>query len=159
MKEKIFVIWKDAVWSKIIATSIVSGVLWCWSFLSSGTFNLFLGIASTPISLPLWGVSLLCFAPVYSGAKYLVTINRKKLYISNLRDIIAIIDSWWPRSSGGCPQDITVDFEELEKKYNLSPGSVSKVIDEVAETNCYTAKFRGEKIATFSYQIPTLVTV
>lgn len=159
MKNKFLVIWKDAVWSKIIATAIISGTLWCWSFLSSNTFNIFLGIAFTPIILPLWGVLLLCFAPIYFGAKYLANIKLKKPYISNPRDIIAIIDSWWPKSSDGFPQDVTVDFEELEKKYNLSPGGVNNVIDEVAEKNGYTVKFRGEKIATFSYQIPPFVTV
>jgi hypothetical protein len=79
--------------------------------------------------------------------------RKKETLISNQKDIIAILDGWWPKGRGPYPDDVSVDFKKLENEYKLVPGSISKIIDIVAFRNCYKIKSRGENFATYAYDL------
>jgi hypothetical protein len=153
MKNQFLVIWKDTVWSKVIATSITAVLGMGWLFLSGDSFNAFLAIASKPINFPLWIVLLFILPLCFIAAKHLIKINRKKPYISDTNDVIAIVDSWWLKNISNW--SATVNFEDVENEFNLQPGSVSNIIEKVAQDNGYSVKSRGEKVATFSRNIPS----
>ncbi len=87
--------------------------------------------------------------------KFILILSNLKKRRTDLtpNDIIAIIDSWWPKSTDTWPKDVTVNFKDIEKKYKLPTGSVNQYIDVVATKNCFKQKFRGPNNATFEYDI------
>jgi hypothetical protein len=153
MKEKLLIIWKDPVWSKVIAGAILAGVFWAWSEFSASSFNYVINWLGSSISVPLWLLLVLSILSILSIVRILKKRKKKEPLISNQKDIIAILDSWWPKSIGSFPDSVSVDFKELENKYNLAPGSVNKTIDIVAFKNCFKIKSRGENFATYSYDL------
>lgn len=81
-----------------------------------------------------------------------------KQSITNRNDIISILSSWWPEQKG-FPCNVHVDFSMLDKKYNLHPGSTAAVIEDVAKLNGFLKESGGDSHATFTYDIPPIITI
>ncbi|WP_027469100.1 hypothetical protein [Deefgea rivuli] len=148
-------IWKDPVWSKVIATCIVAGAIWLWSTLNTSSFINTLFFLNTTYPTPLWLLILLGVCTVVLifrliSKKKKVTIVPTPL-VSNTSDIFAILDHWWPKAEGQNPSDVAVVFSDLEKELNLKTGSVQISIEAVAIANCYKKRFIGNNNATFEY--------
>lgn len=47
----------------------------------------------------------------------------------------------------------------LDKKYNLHPGSTAAVIEDVAKLNGFLKESGGDSHATFTYDIPPIITI
>ncbi len=54
---------------------------------------------------------------------------------------------------GMFPEDVKVDFYQLEKDLLLPEGSVTKHIDKVARMNHFRRKARGQTYAVYKYDI------
>lgn len=73
--------------------------------------------------------------------------------ITDKEDIFIKLHEWWPRSTELYPDDVTVEFEELERLLNLESGSVAKYIVEVAVEKGYVVKRQGSTSILFNYDM------
>ena len=157
LKKSVSTIWKDPVWSEVIAAMLIAGGLGLWQFLSGKSFDALFGFLAILYKIPLWALIIWGFFTIYFAA---VAIRMRikngasnasaSAPITDQDDIVAILDAWWPKESNQ-PQDVAVDFRELEKKYNLQPGAAPAAISVVASKNYYKAKFTGANHATYEY--------
>ncbi|WP_291321413.1 nucleotide-binding protein, partial [Desulfonatronospira sp.] len=68
-------------------------------------------------------------------------------------DILALLDSWWPKSKELVPEDVTVKFNEVDKLLSLPSGSTKKYIYQVAKRKNFKPVSSGHLLATFEYDI------
>lgn len=154
MKNLLLKIWKDPVWSKVIASVLFGGLVLLWSQFSATTFQAALEFLTSNYTLPVWVLAILIIISFFSIATAFVSLIAKRNVISNDADIVAVLDSWWPRASGMFPDDVHVNFSELEKKLNLQKGSVRRLIGAVAERHCYKPHTIGDTHGAYSYVMP-----
>jgi predicted nucleotide-binding protein len=71
------------------------------------------------------------------------------------KDIIALLYAWWPRPKTGesFPDDVKVNFSEVDQLLSLPPGSTKKYIPQVAFKKGFKPISTGNVIATFEYDI------
>lgn len=68
-------------------------------------------------------------------------------------DIIALLDSWWPKSGEFVPGNVTVNFREIDQLLSLPPGSTKKYISQVASKKDFKLISSGNVVATFEYDV------
>jgi hypothetical protein len=152
MKEILLKIWKDPVWSKVISTGITGITIIIWSQLSSGSFELVVSKINMQIPTNLWILIVITTLAILYIIEKIKIKFKKTILIENEADALAVVDAWWPDSTGGwLPNDVKVNFKEIEENNKLSPDTVQKVIHEVATRRGFKAKFRGDTHATYEY--------
>lgn len=150
MKELFFKIWKDPVWSKVISVGILASLALAWKFTSSEKLNDYLSRVNTLVEIRLWVLVVFVVLVIF----YLLR-SRKKSHKNTQptlsdEDIISLVDAWWPVQKGAYyPDDVQVNFKEVEIAKGLPPGSVSKVIQVVANGKGFKPKYLGKTHATF----------
>lgn len=149
---KISKIWNDPVVASVVATSIISGATWIYEVISSNSFvglkKFFTRTVDFPFILILIPWTLISFFLA------VLTINkiRDKKPIEEEGDVVAILNSWWPKSEG-FPPDVSVNFKELEASHNVKSGLVKKHIDQVAKYQGFHKVAGGENYSIYSYKI------
>ena len=68
-------------------------------------------------------------------------------------DIIALLDDWWPKSEGMVPDNVKVNFSEIDTSLGLPPGSSKKYIDKVAKRKSFKCISSGNVFAVYEYDI------
>jgi len=68
-------------------------------------------------------------------------------------DIIALLDSWWPKSEESFPDNVTVNFAEVDKQLSLPSGSTKKHITKIAKSKDFKILSSGNVFATFEYDV------
>ena len=68
-------------------------------------------------------------------------------------DIIALLDDWWPKSEGMVPDNVKVNFSEIDTSLGLPPGSSIKYIDRVAKRKSFKCISSGNIFAVYEYEI------
>ncbi len=68
-------------------------------------------------------------------------------------DIIALSDNWWPKSVGTFPENVTVNFREIDQMLSLPSGSTKKNISQIASRNDFKPVSSGNVVATFEYDM------
>lgn len=68
-------------------------------------------------------------------------------------DIIALIDGWWPKPLETVPENVTVNFREVDQSLSLPSGSTKKYISKVASRKGFKPVSSGNVVATFEYDI------
>jgi|GEM_PF-2748011 len=152
MKDIFFKIWKDPVWSKVISVGIIGLITLLWSQISERSFGYFIDKLNINVPVKLWLLLVLAI-PVFSFAIKIIGKKPKQIpLIENESDVLAAVDSWWPKITGGYfPDDVKVNFKEIEVSHRLGTGSVKKVIDKVASKRNFKPKFIGDTYATYEY--------
>jgi hypothetical protein len=143
-------IWKDPVFSKVIAAAICGFFIWLWSYFDASSFN---NVIKNPITVPQYIVITPWIFIIVQAVLKFNTFLKAKPKISGRDDIISILNLWWSKSENNPHQDVHVDFSYLEKMYNLAEGTVSEIIEEVAERRGFKVVSHGENYATFTYVI------
>lgn len=152
MKDIFFKIWKDPVWSKVISVGIIGLIAFLWSQISEKTFGYFIDKLNMNVPVKLWFLLVLVFLAFSYTIKIMGKKPKQILLIENEPDVLAAVDSWWPETKGGWfPDDVKVNFKEIEDSNRLAPGSVKKVIDKVASKRNFKPKFIGDTYATYEY--------
>ncbi len=68
-------------------------------------------------------------------------------------DIIALLDDWWPKSGESVPDNVKVNFSEVDQLLSLPPGSTKKHIPQVATRKGFKSVSSGNVVATFEYDV------
>ncbi len=68
-------------------------------------------------------------------------------------DIIALLDNWWPKPLEPVPENVTVNYREVDQSLSLPSGSTQKYISQVASRNNFKIVSSGNVVATFEYDI------
>ena len=68
-------------------------------------------------------------------------------------DIIALLDDWWPKSERMVPDNVKVNFSEIDTSLGLPPGSSKKHIDKVAKSKSFKCISSGNLFAVYEYYI------
>jgi len=68
-------------------------------------------------------------------------------------DIIALLDGWWPKSREVVPDNVTVNFREVDQLLSLPSGSTKKYISQVASGKDFKPVSSGNVVATFEYDV------
>lgn len=68
-------------------------------------------------------------------------------------DILAILDDWWPKSEGSVPDNVRVNFREVDDSLSLPPGSTKRYISQVARKKCFKPGASGDVVAVFEYDV------
>lgn len=68
-------------------------------------------------------------------------------------DIIALLDSWWPKPTETVPENVTMNFREVDQSLSLPSGSTKKYISQIASRKGFKPVSSGNIIATFEYDI------
>ena len=68
-------------------------------------------------------------------------------------DIMALIDDWWPKSEESFPQNVTVNFAEVDKLLSLPSGSTKKYIFQIASRKDFKPVSSGNIVASFEYDV------
>ena len=154
--------WKDSVFSKVIATGIILAIGYIFTKISKVDFttigNYILSKLTTSFSINLW-VILLFSLLLIALVAFCVFVhirnksnNREENIVELIEDdIYAKIVAWWPKAEGMNPDDVAIDFQELEKELSLPKGSVAKCIDKAARLDNYKIKVRGQNNAVYEY--------
>lgn len=68
-------------------------------------------------------------------------------------DIIALLDDWWPKSGESVPDNVKVNFSEVDRLLSLSSGSTKKHITQVASRKGFKSVSSGNVFAIFEYDV------
>ena len=68
-------------------------------------------------------------------------------------DIIALLNNWWPRSKEPVPDDVSVNFREIDESLSLPYGSTKKYIGQIAARKSYKCISSGNLVAVFEYDV------
>ena len=68
-------------------------------------------------------------------------------------DIIALLDDWWPKSKESIPENVTVNFREVDRSLSLPAGSTKKYISQVSARKDFKPVSSGNVVATFEYDV------
>jgi hypothetical protein len=68
-------------------------------------------------------------------------------------DIIALLDDWWPKSVESFPENVTVNFAEVDQLLSLPFGSTKKHIFQVASRKDFKPVSSGNVVASFEYDV------
>jgi predicted nucleotide-binding protein len=68
-------------------------------------------------------------------------------------DILALLDSWWPKAQESFPEDVTVKFNEVDTLLSLPSGSTKKYIHQIARRKNFKLVSSGNLVATFEYDV------
>ncbi len=68
-------------------------------------------------------------------------------------DIIALLDNWWPKSGEHFPENVKVNFSEVDQLLLLPPGSTKKHIMSVASRKGFKRVSSGQVVAVFEYDV------
>jgi len=68
-------------------------------------------------------------------------------------DIVALLDDWWPKSGGSVPDNVKVNFSEVDQLLLLPPGSTKKHIMSVASRKGFKRVSSGKVVAVFEYDV------
>lgn len=71
--------------------------------------------------------------------------------VMNEGDIIALLESWWPKREEMVPDDVTVHFAKLDKELSMPPGSTKQYIDRVAKRKSFKCISAGDLLAVYEY--------
>ena len=71
----------------------------------------------------------------------------------NEGDILALLDNWWPKDSGSVPENVSVNFIEVDELLSLPPGSTQKYISQVARNKGFKPGPSGNVVAVFEYDV------
>lgn len=70
-------------------------------------------------------------------------------------DILALLENWWPKSSGMSPDNVKVEFSKIDKELSLKSGSTKKYINRVAKRQSFKCISKGDHVALFEYDLDT----
>lgn len=68
-------------------------------------------------------------------------------------DIIALLDNWWPKLLETAPENVTVNYREVDQSLSLPSGSTKKYISKIASRKSFKPVSSGNVVATFEYDI------
>ncbi|MFC1523646.1 TIR domain-containing protein [Thermodesulfobacteriota bacterium] len=68
-------------------------------------------------------------------------------------DIIAFLEDWWPQSTESVPENVTVNYNEIDKLLMLPPGSTKKHIGPIATRKNFKCISSGNVVAVFEYDV------
>lgn len=68
-------------------------------------------------------------------------------------DIIALLDDWWPKSGESVPDNVKVNFSDVDQLLSLPPGSTKKHIPQIASRKGFKSVSSGNVVATFEYDV------
>ena len=72
----------------------------------------------------------------------------------NEGDILAILDDWWPKSEDTIvPDNVRVNFNEVDDSLSLPPGSTKKYISQIARKKGFKLGASGNVVAVFEYDV------
>lgn len=71
----------------------------------------------------------------------------------NEGDILALLDDWWPKSKDAIPENVKVNFNELDTLLSLPPGSTKKHIGRIAASKSFKSGSCGDVFAIFQYDV------
>jgi len=71
----------------------------------------------------------------------------------NEGDILAILDDWWPKSKDTVPENVRVNFIEVDDSLALPPGSTKKYINQIARKKGFKPGASGNVVAVFEYDV------
>jgi hypothetical protein len=151
--------WKDPVLSKVISAAIIGMILWGWKQFGSASFSKAELLVAAPIALPMWLFLLLVIVAVVGlwkirpRGKVKAPVAPAKALVHDVTDASSLVASWWPKSTGYFPDDVHIDYEELETKFSLAPGVAKTAASIVASQKCFKIKIPGERFATFEYDL------
>ena len=79
--------------------------------------------------------------------------NRYKHSDLSEGDILAILDDWWPKSKDTVPDNVKVNFNEVDDSLSLPQGSTKKYISQIARKKGFKAVASGNVVAVFEYDV------
>lgn len=79
--------------------------------------------------------------------------NRYRYSDLNEGDILALLDVWWPKSKDAVPEDVNVNFNEVDELLSLRPGSTKKYINQIARKKGFKCGASGNLFAVFEYDV------
>ena len=68
-------------------------------------------------------------------------------------DIIGLLDDWWPKSGEAVPDNVRVNFSEVDQLLYLPSGSTKKHIPQVASRKGFKPVSSGNVVAIFEYDV------
>jgi len=68
-------------------------------------------------------------------------------------DIIALLNNWWPKSKESVPDDVRVNFREIDESLSLPHGSTKKYIGQIAARKSFKCISSGNLVAGFEYDV------
>lgn len=68
-------------------------------------------------------------------------------------DIIALLDDWWPISEEMVPDNVRVDYNDVDASLKLPPGSAKKYIDQIAKRKSFKRISSGNVVAVYEYDV------
>ncbi len=68
-------------------------------------------------------------------------------------DIIALLDDWWPKSGESVPDNVKVNFSEVDRLLSLPSGSTKKHITQVASRKGFKSVSSSNVVAIFKYDV------
>lgn len=68
-------------------------------------------------------------------------------------DIIALLNNWWTKSKESVPDDVSVNFREVDESLSLPNGSTKKYIGQIAARKSYKCVSSGNIVAVFEYDV------
>lgn len=68
-------------------------------------------------------------------------------------DIIALLDNWWPKPLETVPENVTVNYREVDQLLSQPSGSTKKYISNIASRKGFKTVSSGNVVATFEYDI------
>ncbi|MEW6521700.1 MAG: nucleotide-binding protein [Thermodesulfobacteriota bacterium] len=68
-------------------------------------------------------------------------------------DILALLGNWWPKSKHTVPEDVKVNFNEVDELLALPPGSTKKYITQVARKKGFKCGASGNVFGIFEYDV------
>ena len=71
----------------------------------------------------------------------------------NEGDILALLNTWWPKSKDIVPEDVKVNFNEVDELLSLPPGSTKKYINKIARKKSFKCGVSGNVFAVFEYDV------
>jgi len=63
------------------------------------------------------------------------------------------LDDWWPKSKDIVPDNVRINFDEVDKSLSLPPGSTKKYIGQIARKKGFKAGASGNVVAVFEYDV------
>ena len=63
------------------------------------------------------------------------------------------MDDWWPNSKDTVPDNVKVNFDEVDNSLFLPPGSTKKYISQIARKKGFKAGASGNVVGIFEYDV------
>ena len=68
-------------------------------------------------------------------------------------DIIALLDDWWPKTKEIVPDNVRVNYNEVDASLGLPSGSTKKYIAQIAKRKGFKHISSGNVVAVYEYDV------